>query len=53
VVTRHRDKKAAKRFFRKATTATCYRQASKLSGCAPGGFLIRHPPNRAIRKQPS
>ncbi len=57
LVTRHRDKKAAKRFFRKvlkhqekATFATRHRQAAKLSGCAPRGLPVRHPSNRAIRK---
>ena len=52
LVTRHRNKRAAKRFFRKglettgeATVATRDRQASKLSGRPPRGLSIRQPSN--------
>jgi len=57
LVTRTRDKRAALSQGLEApggaTAATRHRQVAKLSGCAPTGVPIRHPPNRAIREQPS
>jgi hypothetical protein len=60
LVTRRRDKRATKALLsrgleapRGATFPTRHGQAAQVYGCAPKGLPVRHPPNRAIRKQPS